>query len=1009
MRSSYRFRHLAVGTWEIEFLSNPDYSNWLDSAFATRPLASGEPLVDYVRTRINAAKNGTSGAPASSTAPSLAQQVYAAPALVINGHGGVNGAPATGGNDFFSDMLDLSSYTADEGDGSSPFAGLDNSAFASTSASSLGVAVPASTAYAPYTLPSTSAPTSAPRFPSPFSQPTPSHSYPAPITPFTPPTDPRSAYFSNVVNPSFFGAAAVPSSSSTLALQSELIQSERDRRNAGTGTIGGEGSPPAFFDPRHQHQTISPAVLSGPSTSAREALPVASTSKSASAGPIASTSTSRKPPSSSSSSATSSKSRASPAPATTSDTSDWRKHAPEVRAHLSSTRLQRAALSTAQKLLKSLRELSHQGGALSTLSPWADGSDVPPDGRAEILTALLKFGGDEFWQAWLKEGEGKGKGRSDGLDLLVVWFEGANGSYFKKEDKDKERGKGASEGETEKKRKEVEQKTLALVLQALGKLPLTIEHLRHLSGLDIPKRARKISLKATDGAVKAAATQLVQKWAKVQQDYVASQPKPATSSKDGKDGATKRKAEAAEAPAKKAKVSTSTVKKPASVTTPAAPAYASTNHVKAALPSFKKAKSTAPAPAAPAAHTSALRAALAGLGKKDVGGATIPGGLTNKSTKINDGAPGAKGRKEKKSVRWREDDELEQVKYIERAVYEDEQNGEAASARIGEGEDAMENFRIMELQEGMSHTMHLEEEDEMEEEIDWYEPVEIVIPDTMDFAALREPPVSAEAEIQTQRESTLMAVDPISMPPDSPGEPPEYAPSEPDPEPKLIPLSEELQRDDRVLAEIAHAQASTVPLGGFVANDQIESLLGQLNASGAAAAIQQMQQVHSTPMAVSQPPQPPVGGTPAEIDENTLAALRSYDPAQIEAILRSNPLFQGLSLEALGLPQGPSHQMPPQPPHSTPYGQPWGQPSYAPPSSAWPAQPNPAAAYNGYVPPSSSGSVGYGPPAAVAAPMPNKGHLKKGKKKTVSCKFFNTPRGCDWGERCNFLHDRNLA
>ncbi|GAA5888332.1 hypothetical protein JCM5296_003290 [Sporobolomyces johnsonii] len=996
-----RFRHLAVGNWEIDFLSNPDYTNWLDSAFATRPLGTGEPLVDYVRTRINAAKNGASGAPASSTVSSLAQQVYATPASSTNGHGGVNGAPATSGNDFFSDMLDLSSYTADEGDGSNPFTGLDNSAFASTSASSLGIVVPASTAYSPYTLPSTSAPSSVPRYPSPFSQQAPSHAYSAPITPFTPPADPRSAYFANVVNSSFFGAAAVPSSSSTLALQSELIRSERDRRTAGTNAIGGEESTSAFFDPRHQHQTISPAVLSGPSTSARESSPVASTSKSTSAGPVASTSTSRKAPSSASS--TTSKPRASPAPSTSSDTSDWRKHAPEIRAHLSATRLQRAALSTAQKLLKSLRELSHQGGASSTLSPWGDGSDVPPDGRAEILTALLKFGGDEFWQAWLKEGEGKGKGRSDGLDLLVVWFEGANGSYFKKEDKDKEREKGTGERETEKQRKDVEQKTLALVLQALGKLPVTIEHLRHLSGLDIPKRARKISMKATDGAVKAAATQLVQKWAKVQQDYVASQPKTAASSKDGKDATTKRKAEAAEAPAKKAKIAPSAVKKPASATTPAAPAYASTNHVKAALPSFKKAKGAAPAPAP--AHTSALRAALAGLGKKDVGGATIPGGLTNKSTKINASAPGAKGRKEKKSVRWREDDELVQIKYIERAVYEDEQNGAAASARIGEGEDAMENFRYMEQQEGMSHTMHLE--DEMEEEIDWYEPVEIVIPDTEDFAALREPPVSAEAEIQTQRESTLMAVDPTSTPPDSPGEPPEYAPSEPDPEPKIMPLSDELQRDDQVLAEIAHAQASAVPLGGFAANDQIESLLGQLNASGVAAALQQMQ---PTPMAVPQPPQPPVGGTPAEIDENTLAALRSYDPAQIEAILRSNPLFHGLSLEALGLPQGPSHQMSQQPPpHSAPYGQLWGQPAYAPPPPAWPPQPNPVAAYNGYVPPSSSGGAGYDSVTGVAAPMPNKGHVKKGKKKSVACKFFNTPRGCDWGERCNFIHDRNLA
>lgn len=167
-----------------------------------------------------------------------------------------------------------------------------------------------------------------------------------------------------------------------------------------------------------------------------------------------------------------------------------------------------------------------------------------------------------------------------------------------------------------------------------------------------------------------------------------------------------------------------------------------------------------------------------------------------------------------------------------------------------------------------------------------------------------------------------MSIDPSSTPSDSPGEPPEYTPSIPDPEPKIIPLAPDLATDNQVQALIASAQAASVPLGGFAANDQIEALLGQISESGVVQA-QAPQQAFT-----------PVGG----IDATTLEALKGYDVAQIRGILDSQPEFRGMTVEKLGLagnhptpsiPAGggwapPHHQYPnrEQPPHLQGYGQP---------------------------------------------------------------------------------------
>lgn len=142
---------------------------------------------------------------------------------------------------------------------------------------------------------------------------------------------------------------------------------------------------------------------------------------------------------------------------------------------------------------------------------------------------------------------------------------------------------------------------------------------------------------------------------------------------------------------------------------------------------------------------------------------------------------------------------------------------------------------------------------------------------------------------------------------DSPTEPPEYAPSVPDPESKAIPLSADLASDPQVLAEISAAQAAAVPLGGFAANDQIESLLGQLNTS-----------ILPQPQGQASFGQTATG--PDQVDPATLDALKGYDVEQIRLILNSQPAFKGLTVEDLGLAPGGAANYAPPPAAAQAYG-----------------------------------------------------------------------------------------
>lgn len=325
----------------------------------------------------------------------------------------------------------------------------------------------------------------------PFSQVYQDHRHLSPFGQFAPmPTASTSASGPSVLSSAQAYPANFTTAPSVLAVQGMVHQQSRVQQH------------PGFLDPRQQVAllqqqddqgagislaTITPrqvesfSIASTPSTS--DSPPPSSAAPNARASKSSTTttrkvsgsadSTAKKPSAAASSSAARAKRppSASPAPSAY-DPQEWLSLLPTIRSNLTQKRLQTAALSTAPKLLKDLRLFSHEGSADS---PWGDASDVPPEGRAEVLHSLLQHAKEEFWRVFLDVGKqaavkGKGKSqpgvddsddslRSDALDLLQAWLEGASKSIVR------EKAQAGPSTEKDRKRKELEQATLAYVLK----------------------------------------------------------------------------------------------------------------------------------------------------------------------------------------------------------------------------------------------------------------------------------------------------------------------------------------------------------------------------------------------------------------------------------------------------------------------------------------------------------------------------------------------------------------
>lgn len=251
----------------------------------------------------------------------------------------------------------------------------------------------------------------------------------------------------------------------------------------------------------------------------------------------------------------------------------------------------------------------------------------------------------------------------------------------------------------------------------------------------------------------------------------------------------------------------------------------------------------------------------------------------------------------------------------------------------------------------------------------------------------------------------------VTPPPESPNE--ELVAEEPvvdDSDVKRLGLHPDLADDPAFHNTVAQAQLGVPQAGSVASNDVIANLLGQLAPPDA-----------ETPQHHQEAP-PPVAFDPAALEQ-----LRHFEPAQIAQIVANTPQFQNLDLSALGVGQPVPNQFPYAGPGYPPVQvRSLGSSSrvvslrltlsvqqqyqgYAPPpppgSQAWgppPPQPQPNN-YNGYQPPvppqQQQQQFVFGQP-----PLPAPRAQKHQNYRTQPCKFFRMPKGCDWGDRCRFLH-----
>ncbi|KAI8984940.1 hypothetical protein BD414DRAFT_523025 [Trametes punicea] len=346
--------------------------------------------------------------------------------------------------------------------------------------------------------------------------------------------------------------------------------------------------------------------------------------------------------------------------------------------------------------------------------------------------------------------------------------------------------------------------TIMPLLHIIDRLPLTLEKLKQSK---LGKLIMKLMKEPPTPAIKDMASNLEQRWRKMLQEQEMPNNKAESENIEDTKG-KKRRAEPASTksapPAKKVAVPAAGPSKakavPVKETKPVvkdaksdSSFFSKPKTTKAQMPSFKKNTSTASASASASAATSTASAkkepdanvaqpshfnhfaeilkAYQGSSGAGPSGSTpppsVPGPSAGPSTGPAAGPqdpPGQPGLKRKKSVKWAPDDRLEQIKLIERAVYDDD--GTTGSLPT-------HNIRDLERDEGAALHNHL-----FDEQMEWAEPQPLQMPTEIDI-----PPRGGESQeraAQEEREQSALVVSYASPAqiPDSPAEPPTQVPEE---------------------------------------------------------------------------------------------------------------------------------------------------------------------------------------------------------------------------------------
>lgn len=425
-----RYAHLIKTDWDRQFLLNPAFTGWFNTQMSTNPIGPDEPLVDYVRARIAGQREGNgNGAPAPVAVAVQAEDVEEEAEEQTPEP---NSAPLVTKADDDLDFFDMTSYAPDEAS-SSEHIDVSNTP-------SYGNSPPAAV----------DAPTIEEDEPSPF------HSY-STTTPAahlhhssllnhasstindtstaTSSTSTSSAHYdssasinlSSMVDGSSINPLTISEpapaprktegegESESLKVQRQLVKQEQKR----------VAEQEAQGQPASKKRVAAAVVKSAPKPAVvqKKVVPVSRLGTKAS-----------KPAPAPAPAAVSVGSSDDDEPPSASES--WSKILPTLRESLTATRFTRATTSTVSKIVKILLEFQLPASG-EEVGDWGDGSQVPPEGRGEVLDALLRFGGEEggeVWKAML------GPGGEGSLEVLQSWLVGGAMSLLA--GKKEERAKG---------------------------------------------------------------------------------------------------------------------------------------------------------------------------------------------------------------------------------------------------------------------------------------------------------------------------------------------------------------------------------------------------------------------------------------------------------------------------------------------------------------------------------------------------------------------------------------
>ncbi|TFY80734.1 hypothetical protein EWM64_g3273, partial [Hericium alpestre] len=431
--------------------------------------------------------------------------------------------------------------------------------------------------------------------------------------------------------------------------------------------------------------------------------------------------------------------------------------AQQAQAQANAEALQRQAEQHAQmrkdRFISSIKQhlsakaFSGAGGVRGLVSLIAEYgiADVDAQTRLDIVTKVRDHAGNHYFRAWVENGTA--------MDIMREWLKA-----------------GAAAGDDSPL---VE--TVMPLLHITDRLPFNGDT---LIASKIGKIVRKIGKEIGIPAVKDMASNLERKW---REKFVAVQTPQEQAmsvdeeSQDGKPKKRKSSEPPSKAPpAKKVAVASASSSKPTVVKrevkagssatvkdSKSDSSFFSAPKPKPKLPSFKKSagppvkKEHDPNVAQPSA-IDPFQIALKDMAKARKASPAAAPTPPSTSTPPQATAGDSKSGKKRKSVTWPPDGKLEQVKLIERAIYDDDP---------ADGMHQMHNVRDLDRDEGAALHAHL-----FEELIDWFEPFPTEFPPEMEMRPRGE--ASVEKLTQEQRESTALGA--MYLPqqiPDSPGEP----------------------------------------------------------------------------------------------------------------------------------------------------------------------------------------------------------------------------------------------